>query len=171
MKLVPFDSSDEVIRQLVIEWWELIVSGNYQEAFDMFIYNNSGFGDDLVWSPETLKTAIATYGCFTPYEDDPPEGWIPASILEHPESDTVINNITIERYDVSNVNEDRDDGMIVVGELMSYGLIRDETSEGIIHFDGVPLKQDPFSEMTARFHIKRIQDDYLTLEFLDIHML
>ena len=41
---------------------------------------------------------------------------------------------------------------------------------GMVHYDDVPL--DGFrSDLTARFHIRRVGPDRLTLEFLDIHVM
>jgi hypothetical protein len=50
-----------------------------------------------------------------------------------------------------------------------YGL--DATAYlGMVHFDDVPLSGFR-SDLTARFHIKRIGSDRLTLEFLDLHVM
>jgi hypothetical protein len=41
---------------------------------------------------------------------------------------------------------------------------------GMVHYGYVPL-DGQCSDLTARFHIKKIGDDRLTLEFLDIHVM
>ena len=40
----------------------------------------------------------------------------------------------------------------------------------MVHYNDVPLDGSP-SDLTARFHIKKVSDDKLTLEFLDIHVM
>ena len=40
----------------------------------------------------------------------------------------------------------------------------------MVHYDDVPLDGEP-SDLTARFHIKRVDDGTMTLEFLDIHVM
>ena len=40
----------------------------------------------------------------------------------------------------------------------------------MVHFDDVPLSGFR-SDLTARFQIKRIGSDRLTLEFLDLHVM
>jgi hypothetical protein len=41
---------------------------------------------------------------------------------------------------------------------------------GMVHYDDVPLNGER-SDLTARFHIRRVGADRLTLEFLDIHVM
>jgi hypothetical protein len=95
MRTLPFKCDSEQIRKLVIEWWELLAAGKYQEAFDMFAHDDW----EIPWSPEKLEEAIATYG-----------------------------------------------------------------------FSSVPLKQHE-STMTARLRLKRLGEDQLTLESVDIHVM
>jgi len=40
----------------------------------------------------------------------------------------------------------------------------------MVHYDDVPLSGYR-SDLTARFHIMRVGEDRLTLEFLDIHVM
>jgi len=41
---------------------------------------------------------------------------------------------------------------------------------GTVDYDDVPLDGEP-SDLTARFNIKKVGTDQITLEFLDIHVL
>jgi hypothetical protein len=41
---------------------------------------------------------------------------------------------------------------------------------GMVHYEDVPLNGSP-SDLTARFHIKTLGEDRITLEFLDIHVM
>ena len=41
---------------------------------------------------------------------------------------------------------------------------------GMVHYNDVPLDGEP-SDLTARFHIKKVEPAALTLEFLDIHVM
>ena len=59
MKTLPITASKEEIRELVIEWNELLAQEKYKEAFEMFPAENN----ELDWTPELLESAVYTYGC------------------------------------------------------------------------------------------------------------
>lgn len=63
MRTLPSDCSDDAIRSLVVEWWELIAAGRYDQAFEMFACHDV---DGIIWTPETLKEGIATGCCMSP---------------------------------------------------------------------------------------------------------
>ena len=63
MRTLPSNCSDDDIRALVVEWWELIAAGKYEQALEMFAHDDSG---GIVWTPETLEEGIATGCCMSP---------------------------------------------------------------------------------------------------------
>lgn len=144
MQTLPFDCSHDDIRRLVVEWWELLAAGKYREALEMFDHDDW----EVKWSPEKLEEAIATYGCFEPYPGDPK--WEAGSIFDQPNPQKIIAAIDVDREN-------------------PYGKHPPEYN-GMVHFHDVPLKQR-VSDMSARFYIKRVGRDQITLEFLDVHVM
>lgn len=60
MKTLPITASNEEIKELVIEWNELLAQEKYKEAFEMFLIDENS---ELNWTPELLESAVYTYGC------------------------------------------------------------------------------------------------------------
>jgi hypothetical protein len=143
MRTLPLTCSDDDIRQLVVEWWELVAAGKFRDALEMLPHDDS----QVTWTPEYLEQTIATYGAGKPYPGDPK--WEAGSIHARPDPGAVIRGIDVDRDEVDENDPDH---------------------LGIIHFDDVPLKQR-VSTMTARFQIKRAGGDRLTLVFLDVHVM
>ncbi|HEV2296739.1 MAG TPA: hypothetical protein VGR35_23055 [Tepidisphaeraceae bacterium] len=147
MRTLPLTCSDDDIRQLVVEWWELVAAGRFREALDLVPHDDH----EVTWTPEYLEETIATHGAgpraAALYPEDP--RWEAGSIFAQPDPQAIIRAIQVDRYEF---------------------VENDPTLMGIIHFDDVPLKQK-ISTMTARFSIKRVGQDRLTLEFMDLHVM
>jgi hypothetical protein len=85
-----------------------------------------------------------------------------------------LENWGVDRFVITSLlrREDRDQiiaNSIEVDRDNLYGL-NPELYLGMVHYNDVPLNGG-LSDLTARFHIKRIGDDELTLEFLDLHVM
>ena len=96
MRTLPITASKEEIRELVIEWNELLAQEKYKEAFEMFPAENN----ELDWTPELLESAVYTYGCpgYTREEAEREFGssdYKVTSILENPDKDKIIESIDI----------------------------------------------------------------------------
>lgn len=149
MRILHIDVNDEEIKNLVIEWNELLAVEKYEEALSMF------FSDDLEckWTPDILEQAIYGYGVIGYSREEikemfGPEDYKITSILDNKEKDKIINSIEITRDWKS----------------------KDENIIGIVHYDCVPLNGER-SDLTARFHIKKIGENNITLKFLDFHVM
>ena len=142
MRTLPLTCSDDDIRQLVVEWWELVAAGKFRVALDLVPHNDS----EVTWTPEYLEVTIATHGVGPRYDDPRVEA---GSIFAQPDPQAIIRAIQVDRDEF---DED------------------DPAHMGIIHFDDVPLKER-LSTMTARFHIRQVGPDRLTLVFLDVHVM
>jgi len=70
------------------------------------------------------------------------------SIFDNKEKDKIINSIEVSR------DWNFKDGNII----------------GMVHYDCVPLNGE-LSDLTARFHIKKIDENNITLKFLDLHVM
>ena len=146
-------ASDDDIRFLVAEWSELLAEKKFQAALDMFLHVDT-WG---VWTAQELEETIAGYGSPDPHPDG-------------------------VRFEIASLRERTDNADIVeqcirVNRKDLYGL-DPVLYLGMVHYDDVPVRgypEDPLtsyrSDMTARFRIKRVGDDQLTLEFADIHVM
>ena len=149
MKTLPITASKEEIRELVIEWNELLAQEKYKEAFEMFPAENN----ELDWTPELLESAVYTYGCpgYTREEAEREFGssdYKVTSILENPDKDKIIESIDISS----------DYGWMGKNDIV------------VIHYDHVPLN-GAMSDLTARFFVRKVTDDKITLVFIDLHVM
>lgn len=150
MKTLPITASKEEIKELVIEWSELLAREQYQEALDMFLLDEN---NELEWTPELLESAVYTYGCpgLTREEAEKEFGsadYKVTSIFENPDKDKIIESIDISS---------------------NYGWMG-KNDIAVIHYDNVPLN-GMLSDLTARFFLRKIDDNTLTLAFMDLHVM
>ncbi len=141
MRTLPTKCSDDEIRNLVIEWWELIAAGKYKEALEMFAHKDDG---GIVWTPETLKEGIAT-GCSM----EPPRAK-PLSLRKQKDFDRIFKAMNVDREHLFGLDPKKYIGMV--------------------HFEYLPMKPY-IGALTARFAILKVGRNQLTLEFHDAHVM
>ena len=154
MITLPIDATNEQIREIVVEWSELLAAERYREALEIIPHSN----EELYWTPEALEKVIAGYGVID--GDAETQAYL---LAEHGVDRFVVTGL-LEREDrdqiIAKIDVDRDH---------LFGL--DPTQYlGMVHYEDVPLSGFR-SDLTARFHIKRVGENQLTLEFLDIHVM
>jgi hypothetical protein len=142
IRTLPITASDSEIKSLIAEWSELLAQKRFQEALDMFPCAEAT-------TARELEATIAGYGSPDPFPDG--RRFEITTLLARPDRDYIIQ----KRMEVDRKN--------------LYGLNPKEYL-GMVHYDSVPLNGEQ-SDLTARFHIKRMGPDRLTLEFLDIHVM
>lgn len=154
MKTLPIIATDSDIKELVVEWSELLAKKSYQAALDLLPPSTAG----RRWTAELLATSIAGYGV--------------------PDVDPETLHMLHEEYEVSlfeftSLGDHQDRDQIIAGIDVDrenpYGL-DSQKYLGMVHYPNVPLS-GYMSDLTARFHIKRIENHSLTLEFLDLHVM
>lgn len=150
MKILPITASNEEIKELVIEWNELLAQEKYKEALEMFLIDEN---NELNWTPELLESAVYTYGCpgYTREEAEKEFGssdYKVTSILENPNKDKIIESIDISS---------------------DYGWLG-KNDIAVIHYDNVPLNGN-MSDLTAIFFVRKVNDDEITLAFIDLHVM
>jgi hypothetical protein len=155
IRTLPLNASDEDIKALVVEWSELLAQKRFQEAFEMFLHCDR----ELTWTPSLMEETIAGYG---------------VADIDPKTRAVMLENWGVEQFEITTLlgRADRDEiinNKIAVDREHLFGL-EPESYLGMIHFDDVPLSGYR-SDLTARFHIKRVGSDRLTLEFLDIHVM
>lgn len=175
MKTISIDSEEEKIRELVIEWNELLARENYAEALEFILYDNTQKidGQQWVWTPEKLEAAVNTYGMpqlskeeverefgagsadykVTSLRQAPPEGFA--------ESGRKID-ISIELFDKA-ITPER-------AKLWGVAALDYENIIGEVLYDGVPLNGE-ISDLTAQFWLKKTDAENMTLIFRDLHVM
>ena len=148
MMTFPVSCSDDEIRKAVVEWSELLAQGNYSGALSLFAHSSESFVFE--WTPEHLEDWVSNYGCARKDYDSGAYRKV-TSLFEQPNCDRLIRNA------------------IKVNRQSLYGLDPKHYT-GMVHYYDVPLDGE-LSDLTARFHIKKIGDAAITLEFLDIHVM
>jgi hypothetical protein len=152
MRTLPIDASVDDIRNLVVEWNELLAQRRYRDALELFPFST----DEFDWTPEVLENVISGYGVFDMDRQQKLEmlahHGVPqfaiSTLAGRPDKDQILARMDVDRWD----NGPDDD---VIGD---------------VHYFEVPLSGFR-SDLTARFNIKRVGSDRLTLEFYDIHVM
>ena len=146
MRTLPRAASDDDIRALVVEWSELLAQKRYQDALELFPASAESQAE---WTPQVLEAWIANYGSPEPIPGERLHE-LTSLIAREDAQDIIRNKINIDRENL-------------------YGL-QPDTYLGMVHYHDVPLDGQR-SDLTARFHIMKVDGDKLTLEFLDIHVM
>ena len=150
MKTLPITASQEEIRALVIEWNELLAQEKYKEALEMFLLAEIS---ELDWTPELLESDVYGYGCpgYTREEAEKEFGsadYKVTSIWENPDREKIINSIDIS------------------SDFAWMG--KDDIA--VIHYDKVPVNGE-MSDLTARFFVRKVNDNEITLAFIDMYVM
>lgn len=148
MKTLPITASQEEIKKLVIEWNEFLAQEKYKEALEMFLID-----EGQVWTPELLESAVYGYGCpgYTREEARKEFGFADykiTSIYDDPNRDKIIESI--------NISSD-------------YKWIGTDDI-ALIHYDNIPLN-GIMSDLTGKFFVRKINDNEITLAFIDLHVM
>ena len=112
MKTLPITADKSEIKNLVVEWLELLAKEKYSEALNLILYDNTQEVDGVlwIWTPQKLEAAVFTYGMpwFTKddikrlYGVDSKVDYKVTSILTNPNKNQLLErNIEIYDYDVS----------------------------------------------------------------------
>lgn len=149
---ISIRADDDDIRKLVVDWSEAIARGDFASAVAMFPSAEE-------CTPELLRKTIQGYG--VPDLDD--------ETLRSMLADWKVDEFRITSlFEVANPEEFIRNAIEVDRESL-YGLNPREYL-GMVHYGDVPLSGS-ISDLTARFHIKKVGRDKLTLEFLDLHVM
>ncbi len=174
MKTISITTGKEGIKNLIVEWLELLAQEKYSEALDLIMYDNTQTvdGERWVWTPERLEAAVFTYGLpwFTKedikreYGDDCPVDYKVTSILDAPDRDRLLEDIasSIDFFDYD-ISDEMARTWVITG--LDYKNII-----GDVLFDGVPLNGER-SDLTALFWILKVNETDVTLVFRELHVM
>jgi hypothetical protein len=143
VRILPRSATDADIKSAVVDWSELLAESKYDAALAMFLHDPRGK------TPKKLEAWIVNYGSPEPIPGEPQHRL--TSLRAHPDAATIIGR----RMQVDREN--------LYGRDPRHYL-------GMVHYGYVPL-DGHCSDLTARFRIRKIGDDRLTLEFVDIHVM
>jgi hypothetical protein len=155
VRTLPLNAPDEDIKRLVVEWSELLAQKRFQEALGLFLHRDG----ESAWTAQSIERVINGYGVL-----EPERGVIEELQEMHGVKRFEITTL-LGRPDADEIIRDK----IHVDRENLYGLNR-EQYVGMVHYFDVPLCGER-SDLTARFNIKRVGTDRLTLEFEDLHVL
>jgi len=141
VKLLPINTPDEHIQQLIAQWSETLSRGDFIAALELCP------PDVPQWTASELKKTIAGYGD----PDCENEGWHITSLYSLP------NHVEIIAKSIE------------VDRLNLYGMPTEEYL-GMVHYENVPLNGKA-SDLTALFNIKKHNLDMLFLEFHNIRVM
>ena len=155
IRTVAQDASDDDIKSLVVEWSELLAHKRFEEALAMFLHDDR----NVAWTPTLLEKTITGYGV--------PE-------LDPKTLTMILEDWGVDRFEVTTLLERPDKDEIIEQKIKVdrehlFGL-EPKFYLGMVHYDDIPLSGYR-SDLTARFHIKRLGNGRMTLEFLDIHVM
>lgn len=150
MKTLPINAAPEEIRQLIVEWNYLLAKEQYRDAIDLFLSS-----EKRVWTPELLEKSINGYGIPCDSDDE--------SLL------SLLNEWEVDRFVMSPIAVEDIESSIDVDRDNLYGMDPNKYL-GMVHFTDIPLSGF-ISDLTARFNIRIVDGDKMTLEFEDIHVM
>ena len=172
MKTLPITASKEEIKNLVIEWLELLAKEKYSEALELILYDNTQEVDGTlwIWTPQKLEAAVFTYGMpwFMKedikrlYGTDSKVDYKVTSISAHPDKDQLLERIDIDIYDYP-----------VTGEMAKTWVITKLDYKNIIGdvMCDCVLLDGELSDLTALFWIEKVDDKNITLVFRELHVM
>lgn len=156
MKTLPVNAGKEEIKNLVVEWNELLAQEKYSEAMDLILYDDTMEIDEQswIWTSEKLEAAVFTYGepWYTKEEIEEKYGpgsaeYKVTSILENPNREKIMEDIEVSS---------------------DFGWMG-ENDIAVIHYN-VPLNGE-ISDLTAIFFVRKVDDTKITLVFRELHVL
>ena len=172
MKTLPITASKEEIKNLVVEWLELLAKERYAEALELILYDNTQEVDGAlwIWTPQKLEAAVFTYGMpwFTKddikrlYGADSKVDYKVTSILAHPDKAELLERIDIDIFDYAVTSEMAKTWVIT--KLDYKNIIGDVMCDCVL-LDG------EISDLTALFWIQKVDDKNITLVFRELHVM
>mgnify|MGYP001853502291 FL=1 len=174
MKTLPISAGKNEIKNLVIEWNELLAQEKYMEALDLILYDNTQQidGEEWIWTPERLEAAVFTYG--QPWYSK--EDMTQLYGLDYPVDSKVTSLLTDSdkenRLENIEISIDFFDDVISADKAEIWGISKLDYKNiiGEIFFDGIPIDGER-SDLTALFWIIRVSENDITLVFRDLHMM
>ena len=172
MKTLPIDADQEEIKNLVVEWNELLAQEKYEEALELILHDDTQKidGKTWVWTPQKLEAAVFTYGLpwFTKadikrlYGADSRVDYKVTSILNRPDKEKWLETIDIYIYDYA----------ISPEMARTWGItgLDYENIIGDVLFGNVPL-DGKASDLSALFWIVKVDEKNNTLNFRELHVM
>ena len=172
LRTLPVNAGEAEIKNLVVEWLELLAQENYSEALELILYDNTQEVDGKlwVWTPQKLEASVFTYGTpwFTKeemkqlYGADCKVDYKLTSVLANPNKDKWLEKIDIDIYDDA----------VSYEMAKTWGITKLDYQNiiGDVICDCVLLDGE-ISDLSALFWIQKVDDKNITLIFRDLHVL
>ena len=149
LRTLPAGAGREEIIGLLEEWTELLAEERYGDALSMFLIDTAT-GD---WTPELLESAVYGYGCAGYTREE--------AAREFGRADYKVTSLKN-----SPAREEIHKAIDISSDCGWMG--RDDIAA--IHYGKVPLNGEP-SDLTARFFVRKLDDQTVTLTLIDLHVM
>ena len=172
MKTLPITADKSEIKNLVVEWLELLAKEKYSEALNLILYDNTQEVDGVlwIWTPQKLEAAVFTYGMpwFTKeemkkrYGEDCRVDYKVTSVLARSDKEELLEKIDVLFFDDAVTDEMAKTWGI---EKLDYKNIIGDVICDCVLLDG------ELSDLSALFWIQKTDDENMTLIFRDLHVM
>ncbi|OUP06733.1 hypothetical protein [Anaeromassilibacillus sp. An200] len=174
MKTLPISAGKNEIKNLVIEWNELLAQEKYSEALDLILYDDTQQidGEEWIWTPERLETAVFTYGQPWYSKEDMKQLYGLDYSIDSKVTSLLTDSDKENRLENIKISIDFFDDVISADKAEIWGIskLNYKNIIGEIFFDGIPIDGER-SDLTALFWIIRVSKNDITLVFRDLHMM
>ena len=172
MKTLPITADKSEIKNLVVEWLELLAKEKYSEALNLILYDNTQEVDGVlwIWTPQKLEAAVFTYGMpwFTKeemkkrYGEDCRVDYKVTSVLARSDKEELLEKVDVLFFDDAVTDEMAKTWGI---EKLDYKNIIGDVICDCVLLDG------ELSDLSALFWIQKTDDENMTLIFRDLHVM
>lgn len=172
MRTLSVNADKAEIKNLVVEWLELLAQEKYAEALEIILYDNTQEVDGTLWTwtPQNLEAAVFTYGMpwFTKeemkkrYGEDCKVDYKVTSVLARPDKEELLEKIDVLFFD--NVVTDEMAKTWGIEKLDYKNIIGDVICDCVL-LDG------ELSDLSALFWMQKTDDENMTIIFRDLHVM
>lgn len=172
MRTLSVNADIAELKNLVVEWLELLAQEKYAEALEFILYDNTQVVDGTLWTwtPQNLEAAVFTYGTpwFTKeemkkmYGEDCKVDYKVTSVLARPDKEELLEKIDVLFFDD-----------VVTAEMAkTWGIEKLDYKNiiGDVICDCVLLDGE-LSDLSALFWIQKTDDENMTLIFRELHVM
>lgn len=172
MRTLSVNADIAELKNLVVEWLELLAQEKYAEALKFILYDNTQVVDGTLWTwtPQNLEAAVFTYGTpwFTKeemkkmYGEDCKVDYKVTSVLTRPDKEELLEKIDVLFFDDVVTDEMAKTWGI---EKLDYKNIIGDVICDCVLLDG------ELSDLSALFWIQKTDDENMTLIFRELHVM
>ncbi|MDE7477416.1 MAG: hypothetical protein K2M91_05625 [Lachnospiraceae bacterium] len=151
MRILAVDASEAEIKNVLVEWTELMAQERYADALALIPYDNLYCYEDNEWTPELLESVVYGYGL---------AGYTREEILKDFGC----------LYKITSLNDMVDKDEILDSIEICYDCKWFKGNDIAEIWYDVPLNGEQ-SDLTGRFLLRLLDEQHMTLVFEDLHVM